>query len=529
VWLAHLLPLLTLREAVTLRATCKALPPIVADLRADLGERPVKHLKAMLTCFPKADTVELQDDHSMTQAEQESLIAWLEERANSLTRVQEDSCVGPFHRRAWRAGVFQGVKHVDLDLDENEDRDLIIDECVSGVESIYVRFEGEDPNAERAAVGYLRHFPTLKAIECSMGLLDMALPPFIPPSLEALTLSLDCAEAVLLLGCLPPMIKSRGPRLRSLDLTFEELVDDATARGVRSLIRSCAPTLKEVTFNVRSSFESAVEVLEGLASCQHLERLSTPINTFAWVPANRSVTFRPSHLCLSASPGDEGVALSRIIALWGLMARGGLPNLTSFTLESEGWVWDADLGPVMVAAFEGVAGTLTTLTLKQCDFEKRVGGRGADGVLQRLGEAIGKLHRLETLTLDIFKQGLAYHRVAQGGRGIVPLPPFADVRHQAGIGVAGMSAQHHPPERASPPRDLRKHGRDSGAGAGVRPDEPRLSWVCHHDECAPRKVGAAGPDPCHPSAARQCEVLLKCHVGCILVPAFKLGLFLLSS
>jgi hypothetical protein len=59
VWLDHLLPLLTLREAVTLRATCKAMRAIVADMRADLGERPVKHLKAMLTCFPKADTIDL--------------------------------------------------------------------------------------------------------------------------------------------------------------------------------------------------------------------------------------------------------------------------------------------------------------------------------------------------------------------------------------------------------------------------------------------------------------------------------------
>jgi hypothetical protein len=61
VWLAYLLPLLTLHEVVTLRATCKAMRAIVADLSADLGEQPVKHLKAMLTCFPKAHAVDLYE------------------------------------------------------------------------------------------------------------------------------------------------------------------------------------------------------------------------------------------------------------------------------------------------------------------------------------------------------------------------------------------------------------------------------------------------------------------------------------
>jgi hypothetical protein len=76
----------------------------------------------------------------------------------------------------------------------------------------------------------------------------------------------------------------------------------------------------------------------------------------------------------------------------------------------------------MVAAFGGVAGTLKDLTLIQGDFEKVVDGGEAEGVLQQLGEATGKLRRLETLHLDIERQGLAYHRVAQGmAKGACPV------------------------------------------------------------------------------------------------------------
>jgi hypothetical protein len=93
-WLDNLLPLLTLRETVTLRVTCRTIRAIVADMRTELGERPVKDLKAMLTCFPKAETVELCDFPTMGEAEGESLIAWLKARGNSLTRITESGDPG---------------------------------------------------------------------------------------------------------------------------------------------------------------------------------------------------------------------------------------------------------------------------------------------------------------------------------------------------------------------------------------------------------------------------------------------------
>jgi hypothetical protein len=303
VWLDHLLPLLELEEIVTLRATCNALRAIVADMRADLGEQPVKHLKAMLTCFPNAESVEVVDDYSLTRAEQDRLIAWLKERGHSLTRIQHGGFLGLFLRRAYRAGALKTVKEVGLLLGGEGHVDLIIQGVVSGVESIRLELTDEVLLSERAALGYLRHFPALKEIECRMGRKDAALPPFIPPSLEALTL--DCSRMdvliepspALVLGCLPPMVESSGAQLRRLTLVLDNLHEQRTARGVRSLLQACASTLREVEVVVRSCFESA-KPAAGLASCPHLERLTTSISTFAVMPPEFSVTFPIVHLGL---------------------------------------------------------------------------------------------------------------------------------------------------------------------------------------------------------------------------------------
>jgi hypothetical protein len=105
---------------------------------------------------------------------------------------------------------------VHLSLEDVDDRDMIIDGLVSGVESITVDLSDEVLQIERAALGYLRHFPALKHITCALGSGDTSLSPFIPPSLEALWLDCTaCSEPLQLLGCLPPMIESSQAKLRS--------------------------------------------------------------------------------------------------------------------------------------------------------------------------------------------------------------------------------------------------------------------------------------------------------------------------
>jgi hypothetical protein len=102
------------------------------------------------------------------------------------------------------------------------------------------------------------------------------------------------------------------------------------------------------------------------------------------------------------------------LALWGLMARGGLPNLSSLWLHFDEWVWGPGLGPALVAAFEGVAGTLKALALIRWDMGGVYDDAEADGVMLQVGEAIGKLRRLEALQLEIDGPGEAYHLIAQG-------------------------------------------------------------------------------------------------------------------
>jgi hypothetical protein len=302
----------------------------------------------------------------------------------------------PFVRRAWRAGIFRTVQHVSLNLNDEEERGLLIDGVVSGVESIGVGLSNEAPEVERAALGHLRHFPALKDISCFTGSDDTALPLFIPPSLEALTFCLySCKKPVRLLGSLPPMISSSGAGLRRLRRSYCPLGDEGTARGVMSLLQACASTLNEVNLTVSDPFESAVEVVEGLASCQHLERVEAPISTFAIVPPG-GTTFRLVSLRLTLDcRGVHRALLS--LALWGLMARGGLPTLEGLSVDCYKWRWVPELGPAVVAAFEGVAGTLKHLTLERCgDYGDDLDNAEADGVLQQLGEATGKLRRLET-------------------------------------------------------------------------------------------------------------------------------------
>jgi hypothetical protein len=437
VWLDYLLPHFTFHEAVMLRATCKSMRAITADMRADLGRQPVEFLRDMLTCFPKAisvtldETVDEEEEGYLPPAEVGRLVAWVRKRGNSLTRVnsREWSCMGPFVRRGWRAGLFKAVKSVSLDLSEFKERDLIVDGVVSGVESIALHSidEGHD---ELAALGHLRHLPALKEIACYFEILDdVILPPFIPPSLEVLKLESMFAESVLLLGCLPPMIESSGAKLRRLHLSLGDLGDEGNARGVQSLLQACAPTLKEIAFDSDESILSAVELVEGLAGCPHLESVSIPLSAFAAVSPGGGATIRLAHLCLSVDLSG-GRDLSTL-ALWGLMARGGFPTLTSLTLNTNQWHWGAELGPALLAAFEGVAGTLKTLTLTDRSFDKNSydesdeGGvlPGADAVLMPLGEAIGRLQKLETLELDLGGYGLAYHWIAWGmakGEGACP-------------------------------------------------------------------------------------------------------------
>jgi hypothetical protein len=185
------------------------------------------------------------------------------------------------------------------------------------------------------------------------------------------------------------------------------------------LLQACAPTLTEMTLSAYSSFRSAVEVAEGLAGCPHLERLTAPVGTLAVMPAGDSAFPRLQHLHQTygqgdGAPGEEPFSSLSDLALWGLMARGGVPALSSLQLEGYMWEWGSELGHVMVAAFEGVAPTLKDLTLHYPLRDEGFDAAQEDGVLLQIGEAIGRLRLLETLDLKVGGQGHAYHLIGRG-------------------------------------------------------------------------------------------------------------------
>jgi hypothetical protein len=199
------------------------------------------------------------------------------------------------------------------------------------------------------------------------------------------------------------MIKSSGAKLHTLELYLAKLGDEVTARGVRSLLQACAPTLTDVDLGVESPASMEV-VAEGLARCEHLTGLTTPMSTFAIPPGNISAGLLI--LRLNNKPGGRQDCSD--FTLWGLMARGDLPLLSRLDLDCDGWRWGPDVGPAMVAAFGGVAGTLKKLWFNQTDFCVSVDGVGADSAVRQLGEAIGKLHWLENLFLNVGKPGSQY-------------------------------------------------------------------------------------------------------------------------
>jgi hypothetical protein len=162
------------------------------------------------------------------------------------------------------------------------------------------------------------------------------------------------------------------------------------------------------------------------------------------MPPGDNITFHLAKLRLFSCRGDNDRVLSTL-ALWGLMARGGFPTLKSLDMEFGRWRWGPELGPTMMAAFEGVADTLKELTLVNWGFEKAVDGAEANVVLQNLGEGITKLCRLETLQLYFRGQAVTYHRIAQGmAKGACPaldtLCPFPSSRAPRGWDVCPASS-----------------------------------------------------------------------------------------
>jgi hypothetical protein len=289
----------------------------------------------MLTWFPKARTIIIREKTRLTPPEEDSLIGWLQERGNSLVGIQAISALGPFVRRAWRAGPFKTVKAVGLRLQNEEDRALITDGAVSGVESLVISLSPQVTEPEQGALGCTRHFAALRHLRCRVRGLGGCQPPALHPAVargpsSRLPLVRPAGAAAGLSPRHDRVQRSQDPTSWS---ESQGPGDEATACGVRSLIQSCASTVRSFALESSSPIDAAVEVVEGLASCQNLDIVQAPPRVFETMPMliRGSITFRLVHLRLSDGPVDGSDVSS--LELWGVMARGGFPVLQSLWLQ----------------------------------------------------------------------------------------------------------------------------------------------------------------------------------------------------
>jgi hypothetical protein len=371
-----------------------------------------------------------------------------------MTTRLHDGYANSMVHAALRGGALPSLRRVAVDLSYDGNRAFFSGALLGAMQELHlnIKYPGDpdDLEPQLAALGLVRQLPALAelVLEVSIDLglrdVDVTWPPFIPPSLKALSIVTD-DDGLLsrsLVRALPGLLESSGARLDRLEIRIPSCVK-AIAGGlvhVAQALRCCSPTLKIFRLLAR---EGAVyfdpdagdyaaqaerlrvqcsDVMAAVSSCRnHLEVLVLP-QFFLIEPLfpPGAVFGRLTHLqiwdCEREHTPDAGV-----LGLWELMASGGLPALATLKVVLGE---RRRLDPRVAPAFEGVAGTLTHLYLHQW-FPPGWGSNEVAGAGYEIGVAVGKLRRLKDLALDISSNGRAYHGVARGlaaSGGDRPLP-----------------------------------------------------------------------------------------------------------
>jgi hypothetical protein len=223
VWRDHVMPLLSLTEAAELRRVCKALKMIVEDWPMHLGEVGYD-LEAALTCFPAAQSLEMTtDDEPVDPADIEQQMECLREHGGTLKRVDAFSAgAGDLLLSSVLAGALPNLSFFILSLVVPAHRQILSDGMLGRLEEVQMWVTGRA--AELGALEHVRRLPHLRRIQLTCaGDVDFALPPFIPPSLKALTLNIrERVTHKTSMRDLPSMLQVR----RSNDDDIDDDVDD---------------------------------------------------------------------------------------------------------------------------------------------------------------------------------------------------------------------------------------------------------------------------------------------------------------
>jgi hypothetical protein len=455
VWEEHLLPMLMCKNAARLGCTCKALRAVVREHSAgDLGRVKLKTLQAVLTTFPRAQSMRLEDfEDACGEEQREALFPWLREGGRGrylkgITAGLLGRDAQGFVHKALQQGALPSLQHIDVSLRCEIHRASLTNNLLRSLCELRMVFtyteNQEDTFPQLEALGLVRQLPALVRLEiCVDGYADYSVrwPPFIPPSLRALHIEecqseSPCRRDSLLLCAFPGMLEASGARLDRLEVLipadFESMGDGLV--HLTQALRHCSPTLKGFLLSTDSGGPVVVygrdedddrdqkerlrmqwaDVLAGVSACRELHVLVFPEIILEPLFPPGTAFSRLTHLEICdherVHPPDAGV-----MGLWELVASGGLPALAKLSLNLEGcWVSLEDVRTRVTPAFEAVAGTLTHLHLQGLsDPDGNVRGDEAD-VGYELGVAMGKLRRLKDLGLDLFRDGRAYHAMAQG-------------------------------------------------------------------------------------------------------------------
>jgi hypothetical protein len=452
VWEDHLLLMLTCEDAARLGSTCKALREVVREHFKDIGIISLEKLQPALTTFPRAQSAEpasCERSDWWEDAQIESLVEWLRQggRGGCITRLSNHAAtimgsptVDVTVHAALRGGALPSLTSVAIMLDDDTHRASLTEGLLRGMHELFldVQCDSEEVELQLAALGLVRHLPALPKLTlrvCS-DLCDgdpVPWPPFIPPSLRALSILTD-HEIPLdggkytrsLYQALPGMLGASGARLDSLEI---EIIDDLDYLGdglvhLAQALHCCSPTLKDlrlredgrlITLNPEAEdYASQVErlrvqwaeLLAGVSACRDLQVMELPrINKAEplFPPGTAFGRLTDLEVC---NHEREHPPDASVVGLWELMASGGLPALAKLTVRLPGRRGPAGLEEIrtrVAPALEAVAGTLTLLNVW---YERAWPSHEVDAGYE-LGVAVGKLRRLKDLTLVLSDDGRA--------------------------------------------------------------------------------------------------------------------------
>jgi hypothetical protein len=477
VWEDHLLPLLTCRDAARLGCTCEALRGVVREhYKWDLGKVTRGDLRAALTTFPRARTVELKAEYGEEcgdEGEVARLVQWLREggAGRHITDMVvdvwdgsrhvagpadvRDGCNNSLVHRALRAGALPSLRGVLVRLSEAVERALLSDGFVGGADELHLTLQcDEQPDhpemaPQLAALGLVRHLASLTKLEIDIhgdGYYTLPWPPFIPPSLQELHIAMysNCRDGNdSLTRAVAGMLGASGARLDRLEVLLP-LDFYAVGDGLLHLaqaLRCCSPSLKSCLVDM-SQFRSddllkttqdtldvpeqdpdygdeierlrvhCADVLAGLSTCSLLQTLVLLAMPFEPLFPPGTAFPRLTHLKIRDYERKHPPDAGAM-GVWELMASGGLPALAQLSVTLRGgWGGVKEMRSRVAPALEAVAGTLTHLRL----VIEVVGEwrRNEVEVGYELGAAMGNLRRLKDLHLSAFNDGQACHAFGQG-------------------------------------------------------------------------------------------------------------------